>query len=349
MKLALEDITLRVGNETYLYEISLTPEPGLNVLLGPTLAGKTSLMRVMAGLDKPACGRVLVGGRDVTGVGVQKRSVAMVYQQFVNYPSFTVFENIASPLRIRGGLPPEDIRKKVRQVAELMHIENLLDRLPSALSGRQQQRTAIARALVKEADLLLLDEPLMNLDYKLREELRAEMRDIFARRNAVVVYATTKPQEALLLGGHTAVFDRGRLLQFGPTLEVYHSPATVRVSEVFSDPPMNLMPATVDNNKTARISSEATFALPEQMQSLAPGEYRFGVRANHIGLADGSPPSIKSGRNSPTGRNQRLGNFYPRPPPKPAHGGPARGRAQLPAWPRGLPVHRPKEALYLRP
>ncbi|MCL5965033.1 MAG: ATP-binding cassette domain-containing protein [Deinococcus sp.] len=121
MKLALEDITLRVGTKTYLYEISLALEPGLNVLLGPTLAGKTSLMRVMAGLDKPTCGRVLVGGRDVTGVSVQKRSAARVYQQFVNYPSFTVFENIASPLRIRGGLSPEDIRKKVRQVAELAY------------------------------------------------------------------------------------------------------------------------------------------------------------------------------------------------------------------------------------
>jgi glycerol transport system ATP-binding protein len=223
MTLTLEHISKNVGADTHLYDLSLNLEPGLNVLLGPTQAGKTSIMRIMAGLDKPTTGRLLIDGRDVTGVAVQKRSVAFVYQQFVNYPSFTVFDNIASPLRLKGS-SSDEIKQQVQSVAEMMHIEHLLDRLPVALSGGQQQRTAIARALVKQADLLLLDEPLVNLDYKLREELRAEMLEIFTRRNSIVVYATTEPLEALMLGGTTSVMDAGRLIQSGATLEVFHRP-----------------------------------------------------------------------------------------------------------------------------
>jgi glycerol transport system ATP-binding protein len=290
MTLTLEHITKNVGADTHLYDLSLNLEPGLNVLLGPTQAGKTSIMRIMAGLDKPTTGRLLIDGRDMTGVAVQKRSVAFVYQQFVNYPSFTVFDNIASPLRLKGS-SAEEIKQQVQSVAEMMHIDHLLDRLPVALSGGQQQRTAIARALVKQADLLLLDEPLVNLDYKLREELRAEMLEIFTRRNSIVVYATTEPLEALMLGGTTSVMDAGRLLQSGSTLEVFHRPNSVRVAEVFSDPPMNLIPAQIEDGKSglvARLSSEISFPLPEHMRLLSPGAYKLGIRANHAKLSPSS-------------------------------------------------------------
>jgi glycerol transport system ATP-binding protein len=290
MQLRLDHISKNVGADTHLYDLSLNLEPGLNVLLGPTQAGKTSIMRIMAGLDKPTTGRVLIDDRDVTGVAVQKRSVAFVYQQFVNYPSFTVFDNIASPLRLKGS-SQDQIKQQVQSVAEMMHIDHLLDRLPAALSGGQQQRTAIARALVKQAELLLLDEPLVNLDYKLREELRAEMLEIFIRRNSIVVYATTEPLEALMLGGVTSVMDAGRLLQTGATLEVYHRPLSVRVAEVFSDPPMNLIPAqieTVSGGLQARLSSGMIFALPDHMQRLVPGSYKLGIRANHAKLTSSS-------------------------------------------------------------
>ena len=179
MGLLLQNIDKIVGQETHLNAINLEFASGSrNVILGRTLAGKTSLLRIMAGLDKPSKGRIFVDGRDVTGVSVRKRSVAMVYQLFINYPSLTVYQNIASPLKISGASTSE-IDRQVREIAEMLRIENLLDRLPSELSGGQQQRTAIARAMVKNAELLLMDEPLVNLDYKLREELRVELQDIF--------------------------------------------------------------------------------------------------------------------------------------------------------------------------
>lgn len=281
MRIVLENVTQEVGGETYIDDVNLAFEAGsVNVLLGPTLAGKTSLMRLMAGLNRPRSGRILVEGKDVTGLSVRRRSVAMVYQQFINYPSFTVYANVASPLR-RAGLPRKEIDRRVREAAAMLKIDGLLDRLPGELSGGQQQRTAIARALLKEADLLLLDEPLINLDYKLREELRAELRQIFETRKSVVVYATTEPLEALLLGGTTAVLDEGRVLQVGPTVEVFHRPASVRVGRIFSDPPMNLIDGVVENGE-ARLGRGIRVPLVGHLARLDPGSYRFGVRANHL-------------------------------------------------------------------
>jgi glycerol transport system ATP-binding protein len=244
MQLNLESVVMKVGAETWLHPLDLAPRPGaLTVLLGATQAGKTSLMRLMAGLDTPTAGRVLVDGKDVTGVPVRRRNVSMVYQQFINYPSFTVAQNIGSPLRLRGTLNRKEIARQVRSIAERLRIQDFLDRLPAQLSGGQQQRVALARALAKRAPLMLLDEPLVNLDYKLREELRNELTQLFASGEATVVYATTEPGEALLLGGYTAVLDAGELLQYGPTAEVFHAPRSLRVARAFSDPPMNLLEA----------------------------------------------------------------------------------------------------------
>jgi glycerol transport system ATP-binding protein len=292
MTVTLDRVTKRVGAETHIHETSLELASGsLTVLLGPTLSGKTSLMRLMAGLDRPSSGRVLVDGADMTGVPVRRRSVAMVYQQFVNYPSFTVYDNIASPLR-RAGLAADEIDRRVREAAAVLHIEPLLKRLPAELSGGQQQRTALARALVKEADLLLLDEPLVNLDYKLREELREELRAIFSRRESIVVYATTEPLEALLLGGNTAVVGAGRVLQTGRTVDVYHNPASVGVGQVFSDPPMNLVDGVVDGG-AARLGDDVRLPLKYQLARLAPGRYRFGARANHLFIARRSADDVE--------------------------------------------------------
>jgi len=283
MGLLLQNINKTVGQETHLSAINLDFTSGSrNVILGRTLAGKTSLLRIMAGLDRPSKGRVLIDGRDVTGVSVRKRSVAMVYQLFINYPSLTVYQNIASPLKTSGASTSE-IDRQVREIAEMLRIEDLLDRLPSELSGGQQQRTAIARAMVKNADLLLMDEPLVNLDYKLREELRVELQEIFMQRKAIVVYTTTEPSEALMLGGNIVVLDEGRILQSGTTESAYRQPATIKVAEVFSDPPINFLPGAIQE-KIAHIGQGIQIPLEGDMHHLKEGDYTFGIRSNHFFL-----------------------------------------------------------------
>jgi len=283
MGLSLQNIDKIVGREIHLKDVSLDFESGSrNVLLGRTLAGKTSLLRIMAGIDQPTHGKILIDGKDSTGVWVRKRSVAMVYQQFINYPSLTVYKNIASPLKV-SGVPTAEIDRRVRETAKMLHIDDLLDRLPAELSGGQQQRIAIARALVKDAQLLLLDEPLVNLDYKLREELRIELQEIFERREAIVVYTTTEPTEALMLGGNVVVMDEGRILQTGATPDVYHNPATTRVAEVFSDPPINYLPCKVDG-QTAWLGENIELMLTNHLQFLPAGQYMFGIRSNHLSL-----------------------------------------------------------------
>lgn len=294
MLLALENVSKKVGAEDHIYPLSLSLVPGtINVLLGTTKAGKTSLMRLMAGLDRPSTGRVLVDGHDVTGVSVRERDLAMVYQQFINYPSFTVYDNIASPLRIKG-MPEGEIRKRVTNMAERLHITPYLQRSPAELSGGQQQRTAMARALIKDAGLLLLDEPLVNLDYKLREELRNELTDLFSEGKTTVVYATTEPLEALQLGGHVSVLHEGRLLQDGPTLDVFNAPVSIQAARTFSDPPINSMHATLDVDGKADLGSGLCLRLNGQQMQQAAGhkDVMLGLRAHSLRIEQRYPDDI---------------------------------------------------------
>ncbi len=242
MSLELRGVGKKVGAETHLHETSLTlAREGFNVLLGETGAGKTTLIKLMAGLEKPTTGRIFFDGRDVTDVTPQKRKVSLVHQFFINYPNLSVFENIASPLRVAGAGKAE-IERRVGETADLLHLTPMLGRRPQELSGGQQQRTALARAIVKDSALVLLDEPLANLDYKLREEMRDQLPTLFAGRGAIVVYATSEPSEALMLGGHTAAMSEGRVTQFGPTQECYRAPVDLTTARVFSDPPINAAP-----------------------------------------------------------------------------------------------------------
>ncbi|MEH2474834.1 glycerol transport system ATP-binding protein [Nitrobacteraceae bacterium AZCC 2161] len=286
MSVTLDHVSRMVDGVPTIRDVSLTLERGtLSVLLGPTLAGKTSIMRLLAGLDKPTQGRVLVDGKDVTGFDVRQRSVAMVYQQFINYPSLSVYENIASPLRVQGK-PKTEIESRVRDAAKLLKLEPYLDRTPLQLSGGQQQRTAIARALVKGADLVLLDEPLANLDYKLREELRTELPRIFEASGAIFVYATTEPSEALLLGGRTVCLWEGEVLQVGDTSKVYRRPDTLRVAEVFSDPPLNVV-GIEKKNGFVQYAGGALAPASGLYSGLGDGAYRVGFRAHQLEVASG--------------------------------------------------------------
>jgi glycerol transport system ATP-binding protein len=295
MELELQGISKRVGAQPWLYKMDLAPKRNaVTVLLGATQAGKTSLLRIMAGLDTPTRGVVRVNGQDVTGVSVRERNVAMVYQQFINYPSLRVADNIASPLKLRG---EKNIDERVRALAQRLHIDGFLDRYPAELSGGQQQRVALARALAKGAPLMLLDEPLVNLDYKLREELREELSELFAAGDSTVIYATTEPGEALLLGGHTAVMDAGELLQYGPTAEVFHAPRSLRVARAFSDPPMNLIAAAASSLGVQLNAGPAlSIRLPDILAQQAATALTVGVRASALRLQESAGDVPLAGR-----------------------------------------------------
>ncbi|TKB11854.1 ABC transporter ATP-binding protein [Desulforhopalus sp. IMCC35007] len=284
MQLELRNVSKKVGKEFHISDVSLTFEPGtLNILLGPTLSGKTTLMRLMAGLDQPSSGTVHVGGQDVTGVAVQKRKAAMVYQQFINYPNLSVFENIASPMRI-AKVSEAEIKERVAKVATLLKLENMLSRSPQELSGGQQQRTALARALVKGADLVLLDEPLANLDYKLREELREELPRIFSETGAIFVYATTEPSEALLLGGNTASLHQGKVTQFGRTIDVFTRPDNLITAKTLSDPPLNTLPVVKLNGRML-YKSHVEIPVIGKLPELADDDYTIAFRPHNLYLS----------------------------------------------------------------
>jgi glycerol transport system ATP-binding protein len=286
MPLELRGLTKRVGADTHIHPTDITFADGsFNVLLGATRAGKTTLMQLMAGIQKPTAGSIVHDGADVTRQAVQQRNVSMVYQQFINYPMLTVFENIASPLRV-AGLSGADVKERVGKAAELLRLTPMLQRKPSELSGGQQQRTAIARAIVKDSSLIFMDEPLANLDYKLREELRDELPKLFAGRKSIVFYATTEPHEALLFGGNTALLHEGRITQYGPTAEIYRNPNSLTSADVFSDPPINVARVT-KSGKTLSFGDGVRWATDVK---LADGTYDLGLKPHHV-----SPASSKGG------------------------------------------------------
>ncbi len=270
-----------------LNDVSMEIEDGAFVtLLGATGAGKTTLLRIMAGIDRPDKGLVFYDGKDVTDVPVQKRNIAMVYQEFVNYPSMTIYENIASPLRVsKPRYSKTDIDKQVRYHAELLGLTAVLNHYPEEVSGGQKQRTAIARALIKDTRFIFLDEPLANLDYKLREELRGELKTLLQQKGGAVVYATPESVDALSMSTDVAYFEEGRLLQYGPLQEVYHNPAYVEVGAYFSYPTMNIMEAhkiTEQGKTSLSISDEIRIDVTEFRDRLQAQQYLVGVRAYNL-------------------------------------------------------------------
>ena len=280
MSLELKRVEKKIGQDTHIYRTDLVFQKNtINILLGSTLAGKTTLMQIMAGLDKPTNGEIWFDGKNVTGQAVQKRNVSMVYQQFINYPNFTVFENIASPLKITG-INHEEIKKRVGEVAELLKLSGMLDKKPNELSGGQQQRTALARALVKDSGLILLDEPLANLDFKLREELREELPKLFENRDCIVVYATTEPSDALLIGGNTATLMEGKVIQYGKTIDVYNKPKNLISAKVFSDPPINVSHVKKIGDSFSLLKDTVKWSAKNI--KLKDGKYKVGIRPHNI-------------------------------------------------------------------
>lgn len=281
MTLDLKQVTKRVGSVTYIKPTTLHLQPGhFNVLLGETGAGKTSLIKLMAGLEPMASGQIVMDGQDVTKLNTQQRNISLVHQFFVNYPHMTVFENIASPLKV-AGMARSEIQGRVEEAADILKLRPMLNRLPHELSGGQQQRTALARAIAKESNAVFLDEPLANLDYKLREELREQLPELFAGRGAVVVYATSEPEEALMLGGYTGLMNDGHVTQFGPTADIYRAPKDLVSARVFSNPPINSASVTKQGNEM-RLNAEVSWRVEGAAAGLGDGSYSVAVRPNHV-------------------------------------------------------------------
>ncbi|MXM65290.1 ATP-binding cassette domain-containing protein [Streptomyces sp. HUCO-GS316] len=285
MNLSATDLCLTVDGVDHLTNVTAAFQPGrLHTVIGRTMAGKTTLLRVLAGLQKVDSGSLTRAGADFLGTPVWQRDIAMVYQQFINYPHLSVFHNVAFPLK-RAGLSREEIQRRVRQSLASVGLADFEKRKPSQLSGGQQQRVAMARALARGTGILLLDEPLANLDYKLREQLRDEFKTLFSDRGeTIVIYTTTEPAEAMMLGDVVLVMHEGRILQTGTPQEVYERPATTMVASIINDPPMNIFTGRLESGQVTVAGFQATH-VSTHLADLPDGTYQFGLRATDVSLA----------------------------------------------------------------
>ena len=292
MTVELKQASKVIRGITHIKPTSLLLEAGhFNVLLGQTGSGKTSLIKLMAGLDPLYSGQIFMNGIEVSKLSPQKRNISLVHQFFVNYPQMTVFENIASPLRV-AGMSLSEIEGRVEEAANILQLRPMLNRRPHELSGGQQQRCALARAIAKESQTVFLDEPLANLDYKLREELREQLPELFAGRGAVVVYATSEPEEALLLGGRTALMEDGAVIQFGDTPDIYRAPRNLAAARVFSDPPINIT-RVIKKGRYAELMNGSRWVLNGKVADLVDGEYIMAIRPHHVTPDPCGPDSIE--------------------------------------------------------
>ncbi|KPL52909.1 ABC transporter ATP-binding protein [Prosthecomicrobium hirschii] len=273
-EIRLEGVTKRFGRTAAVEDLSLTIADGeFLVLLGPTGAGKTTALRLVAGLERPDAGRIAIGGRDVTAEPPAARDVTFVFQQYSLYPHLSVYDNLAFPLRSPTRRVPEaEIETTVRELARLLQIEDKLKNRATQLSGGQMQRVAIGRALVRRPSVYLMDEPLSSLDAKLRADLRLELKRIQVDLGATILYVTHDQIEAMTLATRIGVIDRGRLVQVGSPREIYEQPVDTYVAQRLGQPAINLLPADL---------------LPANR--LAAGTRTVGARTEHIRVtpADG--------------------------------------------------------------
>jgi multiple sugar transport system ATP-binding protein len=296
-------VTKTFGNFTAVSAIDLHIADGDFVcLLGPSGCGKTTSLRMIAGLESPTSGKVLIGGKDVTGLHPKDRGISMVFQDYALYPHMNLADNIAYPLKVRGE-PVQKRHGRAREVADVLKIGELLDRLPSQISGGQQQRTSLARALVYPSQVYLFDEPLSNLDAKLRLEARGFLNHLQRDMGMTAVYVTHDQAEAMALATRIAVMDRGRIVQYAPPIVIYRRPATTFVANFVGNPPMNLVPveATVEGEALQlRAHGLIVRGLPLTSwvrAALAKGNrLTLGVRPEHLTIGSLADANSISGK-----------------------------------------------------
>ena len=286
-RVSLRGIVKRHGTVTALHGVDLDIEPGeFFALLGPSGSGKTTTLRILAGLEPLNSGRVLLDGTDVTDREPGERDVAMVFQSYALYPHMTVYDNIAFPLRMVA-TPAADADRAVREAAALVHIDHLLARRPGQLSGGQQQRCALARAIVRKPRLFLLDEPLSNLDAKLRLETRVELRKLQRALGVTTVYVTHDQEEAMTIADRVAVFMEGRVAQVGRPQDIFAKPASAVVAGFIGSPPMNLLPAEVRAGALRVVGADLRLNRPLG----ADGLVTLGVRPAALRIAPTGIPA----------------------------------------------------------
>ena len=286
----MEGVVKKHGSFTALHGMDLAIEPGeFFALLGPSGSGKTTTLRILAGLEEIDEGRVWLDDVDVTYQQPGERDVAMVFQSYALYPHMTVAENIAFPLRMIG-TPKADIAVAAKEAAAKVNIGHLMDRRPGQLSGGQQQRVALARAIVRKPRLFLLDEPLSNLDAKLRIETRAELRRLQRSLGVTAVYVTHDQEEAMTVADRVAVFMEGRLVQIGTPKDIFMRPATVAVAGFIGTPPMNLLPAMLSGGRV-RVEDAV---VPVAAAPAGDREIVLGVRPGDLRIAaEGIPARVE--------------------------------------------------------
>lgn len=295
-RVRLQGVVKRHGTFTALHGIDLDIRPGeFFALLGPSGSGKTTTLRILAGLEAVNEGRVLLDDADVTTAEPGERDVAMVFQSYALYPHMSVAQNIGFPLKMVG-MAPAQVAQAVRDAAAKVDIGHLLDRKPGQLSGGQQQRCALARAIVRQPRLFLLDEPLSNLDAKLRLETRAELRKLQRSLGVTAVYVTHDQEEAMTIADRMAVFMEGRIVQVGTPHEVFRKPATATVAGFIGTPPMNLLPAVLEGGQV-RIGESLMPVLPPPLGEsggAAPRDVTLGVRPGDLRIASqGIPAAVE--------------------------------------------------------
>jgi multiple sugar transport system ATP-binding protein len=278
----LTNITKRFPGVTALKDVSFEIQDGeFFVLLGPTGAGKTTTLRVIAGLEKHDEGDVVFDGDVANDLPPAERDVAFVFQQYSLYPTMTVFENLAFPLRSpMREIPKEDIRKKVEDTAETLRIKHLLDRKTANLSGGEMQRVSIGRAIVREPRIFLMDEPLSNLDAKLREALRVELQHLQKTQGSTTLFVTHDQIEALTMADRIAVLNEGRIIQVGTPEDIYDRPATTFVAQLVGTPRINLFKATCQNNDIHITDTELALPVPAGVE--LPDTFKLGIRPEDI-------------------------------------------------------------------
>lgn len=281
-EVSLRNIWKSFAGQVALADLSLTvPDGAFVVLLGPTGAGKTTTLRMVSGLDKPDHGDVLIGGRPVNALTPAERNVAMVFQQYSLYPHLTVRENLAFPLKsplLRT--PAAEIERKVGEIAEMLRISHKLGNKATQLSGGEMQRVSIGRALVRNPDVFLMDEPLSSLDAKLRADLRIELKKIQANSGATLLYVTHDQIEAMTMATHVGVLDGGRMIQFGPPREVYENPVSIRAASRLGQPRINVLPADLFG---AAPDGAVTIGLRPEQIAQGEGEGSLVTRVEHLG------------------------------------------------------------------